>query len=1280
MAVYDAGDAAINVRPSLKGFVTELESELKKIDASIGVSVHPNLAQARADLARWREMEQSNAIDVPVKVDTSSIGRANRELGKLVDTGKLLSAVKWNAGAIGIGSLPAVATALATVAGSLQQVSQAGLAMPGVMATAGASVGTLKLATAGLGDTMKEMWKAAESGDPKDIKKAAEALKDVAPNAKDALTAVTGFHDQFKSLRNTVQNNTFAGVDTSFKDFANKTLPTLNSGLGKTSTAWNATIKEILRVGGLDSSQSFVDRLLGNTADAQTKANKAIAPIAHAIGQLTATSSDAVPRLADGLVKAGERFDAFISKAAADGRLDKWINDGITGVDKLGNTVLNIGKSFTAITQAAGGGDGLLSVLQRGSEKLSTFLNSDAGQEKLKKFFEDGREQIRQWLPLLENLGPILSGVFDAAREATNMWLPMLTTITGWLADSPEAVKLFAEAFIAWKTIDGITSLLGALGTVRTTLLGLPATAGTAAAGISSALASVALPAWLAYLAGQQNDARHPEIGDALKAANNGDPSKIQGLFNDIDREHRGQPTHGNFNLQAPTPAQSREHRGLPPYDPTGGLLTPGAANSSAPPAAPSGPTNALDVLVPHYDAGGPTPSGRGNGPTGGFISELHADEFVANRRGRTVLGDDFLHAANMGVVDIGRLPGYELGGYPDPNSGNAIHSGSGAAPGPAVADPGSPADSAAGGFMSGLDMFGGLFGGARQTSAGADDSQQKRVIPGLWGLAQAGGDPDMMNTWGKQTGEFLGDWTSKLLGGLATNLYTKGLLGFFGLENSILSPSNKWFQAAASTGQFYAGMDGPLGILFANDAASMTGGKKSKAATPKQLREAQDRIADREGSLQDALARQSELKATAKDSQRASAQRAVDRARRELDEAKADLSDLQSPGASGGTTQKAVPASVGGGNKGIVYQAMLAAGYPESEWPPLQNLLNGESGFNSTAKNPSSTAYGMFQFLDTTWATVGGSKTSDPATQAQYGLAYIKQRYGTPSAAWAFWQRQSPHWYATGGDVPGSGRGDTVPAMLTPGEHVFTTSDVAAMGGQKGVYAFRQALHMAVGGEVPAGAAQPRPIIPPLPDVRKLNPGRGATPIPSAPVTPLPAPVAAAPMPAPAPPPVSAGADQGPAPDQQKPTQPAIAGAPSSQSHLLPAAQTAITEGASTLGNIAATAASMGAGAAGGAGGAGAGTLIQGMFNLGGKAVSGAANVFSSALVGNLGDNTTAGAYGAPVLSTPPQPAQPIDNRTMFGDVQVGDPRQFVEEMALYEQQRSQAQEGYVR
>lgn len=50
---------------------------------------------------------------------------------------------------------------------------------------------------------------------------------------------------------------------------------------------------------------------------------------------------------------------------------------------------------------------------------------------------------------------------------------------------------------------------------------------------------------------------------------------------------------------------------------------------------------------------------------------------------------------------------------------------------------------------------------------------------------------------------------------------------------------------------------------------------------------------------------------------------------------------------------------------------------------------------------------------------------------------------------------------YASGGGVRGAGSSgsDSIPAMLSNGEHVLTADDVKAMGGQKGVYAFRAAL-----------------------------------------------------------------------------------------------------------------------------------------------------------------------------------------------------------------------------
>lgn len=90
----------------------------------------------------------------------------------------------------------------------------------------------------------------------------------------------------------------------------------------------------------------------------------------------------------------------------------------------------------------------------------------------------------------------------------------------------------------------------------------------------------------------------------------------------------------------------------------------------------------------------------------------------------------------------------------------------------------------------------------------------------------------------------------------------------------------------------------------------------------------------------------------------------------------------------------------------------MQAAGYGwvGDQWTALDNLWTRESNWSNTARNPSSGAYGIAQFLDSTWSTVGGTKTSDPTLQIHYGLAYIKARYGSPAAAWS--HEQSAGWY----------------------------------------------------------------------------------------------------------------------------------------------------------------------------------------------------------------------------------------------------------------------------
>jgi len=105
-------------------------------------------------------------------------------------------------------------------------------------------------------------------------------------------------------------------------------------------------------------------------------------------------------------------------------------------------------------------------------------------------------------------------------------------------------------------------------------------------------------------------------------------------------------------------------------------------------------------------------------------------------------------------------------------------------------------------------------------------------------------------------------------------------------------------------------------------------------------------------------------------------------------------------------------------GNKKIMNMIASRWGWGSGqEWTALNQLEMHEAGYNNLAQNPTSTAYGMGQFLDTTWATVGGHKTSDPKIQSELMMKYIKQRYGDPQKAWSQYYQHPGGigWYGSG-------------------------------------------------------------------------------------------------------------------------------------------------------------------------------------------------------------------------------------------------------------------------
>ncbi|GHI08095.1 hypothetical protein AQI88_06765 [Streptomyces cellostaticus] len=81
------------------------------------------------------------------------------------------------------------------------------------------------------------------------------------------------------------------------------------------------------------------------------------------------------------------------------------------------------------------------------------------------------------------------------------------------------------------------------------------------------------------------------------------------------------------------------------------------------------------------------------------------------------------------------------------------------------------------------------------------------------------------------------------------------------------------------------------------------------------------------------------------------------------------------------------------------------------AQFNAFSKIVEHESGWNPSATNSSSGAYGLVQALPGSKMSAAGSDwKTNPATQIKWGLDYMNSRYGSPAQAWSFWQANG--WY----------------------------------------------------------------------------------------------------------------------------------------------------------------------------------------------------------------------------------------------------------------------------
>lgn len=93
------------------------------------------------------------------------------------------------------------------------------------------------------------------------------------------------------------------------------------------------------------------------------------------------------------------------------------------------------------------------------------------------------------------------------------------------------------------------------------------------------------------------------------------------------------------------------------------------------------------------------------------------------------------------------------------------------------------------------------------------------------------------------------------------------------------------------------------------------------------------------------------------------------------------------------------------------LYERVLANGWNNEDYNAIVNIVIKESGFNPNSVNKTSGACGLFQAHPCNKAIKQyPDYMTNYKSQIDWGIKYIKGRYGTPTKAWNFWQVHK--WY----------------------------------------------------------------------------------------------------------------------------------------------------------------------------------------------------------------------------------------------------------------------------
>jgi len=354
--------------------------------------------------------------------------------------------------AMGAGGISGISNLMIGAVQAVQDLSGVLALLPAVVNSAVISVGTLATAFHGVGQAL---------GSLDDPNKFLDSLRQLSPLMQQAVSVVYSFGDAFRGVREVIQDSFVAPMLDQIQPLIYTWLPILMNTGRQVADQFGKMGSEVMRVFMTPEMQQSFSLFTTNMVRGMENMRGAIQPLLEAWSKLSDVGGSFLPRLGAAITDVANKFNNWVSQAAADGSLARWIDRALTGFTNLGNTIVNAARAIGNIMDIGDkyGDGGFLKYLRDLSLEFQQWTESSGGMQTIANFFDLIKQAGAAMHPILRLVG---EGFATVGGALTRLGIQIAPAVTEFFKAVVESLHSLAP--VVQQMGPSISKFLGELG------------------------------------------------------------------------------------------------------------------------------------------------------------------------------------------------------------------------------------------------------------------------------------------------------------------------------------------------------------------------------------------------------------------------------------------------------------------------------------------------------------------------------------------------------------------------------------------------------------------------------------------------------------------------------------------------------------------------------------------------------------------------------------------------------------------------------------------------